>query len=450
MQQSRRRRLALASALGFLTVGQGVSRHMRPNRYFTNSTAIATKNNFKRALENTLKTRYTKLASTPGMNNILQLGKTTSGFKFSNTSTLQNIMNDMVPNSLRQNLKALSPYITPAVSQLTKGDIGNTVQKAGGALVYLPALKMKIDLSRIPGFDKIAVKEFTDWSAIQVAMSKAKVPLSIQDTWNQLKTIDVISQVFKTNPGLSAEKDPYGIAPGTHLALPYQNNWKYVTVGKGIFGRFGKQNMRLIIPGWSDDSSFFTGLNSVFHHGVYVGNGMVMHVGGGGVNRLRRGVHADRVGLDTLALMTGFGKGLYIVEHAQTLNKHQIMYNLLKAPGKWNYDRQSRNCEHWATEAVTGVPMSAQVERYVINMFVLVAFLTTGSIELLMNERTRNKHRGYIVNMFRESRTIAQLAIRMSRARMRWNFQLTSNYAQKLARVLREPANKISNWLATP
>jgi hypothetical protein len=174
---------------------------------------------------------------------------------------------------------------------------------------------------------------------------------------------------------------------------------------------------------------------------------MIMHVGGGGVERLREGTHANRVGLDTLAFMTGFGKGLYIVEHAKSLNKYQIMYNLLKSPGAWNYDRQSKNCEHWATETVTGVPVSSQVERYIMNLFVLVAFVTAGSIELLMNEKTRKRHQKYVSRAFNESRKIASTAIEALESKIYWQGNAYRQYATKLASMVNEPVDKVMNAL---
>ena len=402
------------------------------------------------------KTNYAQLKSMPGIQNVLNIEQKAKIAKSSSPLVAANLLIETVaPRNMKQQLRVLSQYIKPALSRYTENDannlmsynVGNQVRKAGGAYVYLPALKMKVDLSRVPGFDQIALKEFSEWGTAQLAFSKSKVPLSIQDAWNQLRTIEVVSEVFKTNPNLIAERDPYGIAPGTHLALPYQNMWKYATVGKGILGRFGKQSMRLAIPGWADDSSFFRGLNTVFHHGVYIGNGMIMHVGGGGVERLREGTHANRVGLDTLAFMTGFGKGLYIVEHAKSLNKYQIMYNLLKSPGAWNYDRQSKNCEHWATETVTGVPVSSQVERYIMNLFVLVAFVTAGSIELLMNEKTRKRHQKYVSRAFNESRKIASTAIEALESKIYWQGNAYRQYATKLASMVNEPVDKVMNAL---
>jgi hypothetical protein len=434
MVYSRRKKLALASALGVLSMGRFVTTGMRPNPYYAHGT-ITTRNNFKRALN----THRAKHINSPARKILFPAGSTRK-----TSNVVDRLIETVAPNYMRPSLRTLSSIIKPAITTLNVSKVlGNSARRAGGVLINLPALKLTIDLSKVPGFNKIAIKEFTRWSSMQLAMSKMKVPLSVQDEWNELKTIDTISQVFKTNPTLSAEMDPYGIAPGTHLAMPYKKEWKYATVGKGVLGKFGRQKMRLLIPGWSDDSKFFSGLNALFHHGVYVGNGMVMHVGGGGLNRMRQGTHTERVGLDTLATMTALGKGLYVVEHARTLDKHQIMYNLLRAPGAWNYDMRSKNCEHWATETVTGIPMSSQVERFTMNMFVLVALITAGSVNLLLKDP--KKHRTYVCKMYADAHAIARTAIHALESKAYWNSNGYTRYATKLAGLLREPINAVAS-----
>lgn len=224
----------------------------------------------------------------------------------------------------------------------------------------------EVNLGRFAGLAKLAPETLLEWMARQEVFGTSKTPLAQQDILQRIQAFEIAESVLRSNPLLTAEKDDWGIAPGTHLASPFQEMPSMPFMGRGLgalHDRLG--NLKLILPGWGDASKGLKRFTTAFHHSVYLGNGYIVHVGGGGVNRMRAGNQANYVGLDTLALGSLGGKGLYEVEHGNPLPRHQALFNAVMSIGKWKYDQALKNCEHFASEVTTGRSFSAQIARAV-------------------------------------------------------------------------------------
>ena len=312
---------------------------------------------------------------------------------------------------------AFPPILRGLAGDVLRGDVGTAIRRArdivresspnSAAIVGQFERRFDIDVEKMAGMRLLSPRELVAWMGVQATIGVSRLPAGSMDAIQRMKTLDLVSSVLKTNPKLTAEKDPYGIAPGTHLAMPYEYNATKPFVGQG-FGILGRQRMRMIVPGWNQGRGY-RALYALFHHAVYVGNGTLMHVGGGGVGRMLRGTHTNFVGLDPVDIASVLGNGLYIVEHTKSLPRMQIMYNLINAPGGWKYDRMTRNCEHFATEVVTGVPMSAQVERYIRGAglgVVMVAVLVESTMRKLANRSVKSM--AYVRSMFKEAYALAK------------------------------------------
>lgn len=259
--------------------------------------------------------------------------------------------------------------------------VGGMARRAGGVDVRFKKMGLTVHLDKMPALNALPLKTFREWTAMQTYMSKANVPLTTQDEHQKLMVIDVVSKVLDTNPLCQAELDSEGIAPGTHLATPYENS--YPLIGKGVSAfstRLARTKIKLHWSGWGDASGF-DGLSAVFHHGIYLGNGWVVHVGGGGYARVANGNHTNRVGIDTLMMMSFFGRGLYVVEHPTQRPPQQILFDAINAVGQWKYDKITNNCEHFATEMSTGTPISAQIENGMWAMALIgITALVSGAV----------------------------------------------------------------------
>jgi Lecithin retinol acyltransferase len=89
------------------------------------------------------------------------------------------------------------------------------------------------------------------------------------------------------------------------------------------------------------------------HHGIYVGQGYVVHYTG---PRKRDGA----VCLDTLEVFAGSG-GVRVVEYAAALPDRVVVRRALRRVGETKYDLIFENCEHFATWCKTGKSKSQQV-----------------------------------------------------------------------------------------
>jgi hypothetical protein len=177
-----------------------------------------------------------------------------------------------------------------------------------------------------------------------------------------------VRNVLRENPDLTASADPLGIQPGSHIYT------------KGAFK----------VPFLS-------------HHGVYIGNGMVVDVGSIPTacmpNEVKAKMSSKMKG--TLAFK-GQGIGIRTMEefmenpkktlyHVVYLNKNprnpaHILRDAVQAIGPNKYDVFRDNCEHLATQIVSGVRRSTQVQG-------LLAAAVTIPIILTVAARRRRRNR---------------------------------------------------------
>ncbi len=96
------------------------------------------------------------------------------------------------------------------------------------------------------------------------------------------------------------------------------------------------------------------------HHGVDLGDGKVAHYSG-----LCEGLRGGPVSITT---REEFGRGRRIagVAHARRLDPEVAVERALGRLGEDRYHLLFRNCEHFATWAVTGQRRSSQVRRYAL------------------------------------------------------------------------------------
>jgi len=332
------------------------------------------------------------------------------------------------------------PWIDAAVSASKKNAftnekqlLRNAIQKGNTTIVHGG---VKVKLAKLPSDNKLAIDTLRDWISTQMYMSKANVPPSIQDKHQQLLVIDIVKQVLNSNPLCQEKLDSMGIAPGTHLAVPYKKSYWLIGKGLSFFSpKLARNKVKLHWSGWGDESGF-SGLNAVFHHGIYLGNGWVIHVGGGGYARIAAGTHLNRIGLVPLTEFNFFGRGLYVVEHSTTRPRQQIVFDAIQAIGPWKYSLYGRNCEHFATEMATGKPESAQMERGMWAMALILSGSLWSAITMPHKFKT---WRSNIVAKYRAGSKYAHAAIEGVKAQRRRNVTESVKISTALARGLNEP-----------
>ena len=134
----------------------------------------------------------------------------------------------------------------------------------------------------------------------------------------------------------SAYKDAFGLVPGTHLASPM--NWRFPVAAKWATSQVYEKH------GEADGSD---GICTMYHHGVYLGEGMVM---------------GFPEGLGTLKEFAPDGT-FYTVSYAydkQTAFKRAVLTASWEMP---TYDPMHNNCEHFVTMLTTGRASSLQALR---------------------------------------------------------------------------------------
>jgi len=152
-----------------------------------------------------------------------------------------------------------------------------------------------------------------------------------------------VRNVLRENPDLEASSDPLGIQPGSHIYT------------KGAFK----------VPFLS-------------HHGVYIGDGMVIDVGSiptacmphevrAKMSSKMKGTLAFKgqgIGIRTMEeFMENPKKTLYHVAYLNNpRNPADILRDAVQAIGPNKYDVLRDNCEHLATQIVSGVRRSTQVQ----------------------------------------------------------------------------------------
>ena len=104
------------------------------------------------------------------------------------------------------------------------------------------------------------------------------------------------------------------------------------------------------------------------HHGVYVGNGKVVHYAG-----FCRRWRADPVEEVTLSSFS-VGHTIRIVEHPTcTYSPREIVDRARSRVGERDYRLLTNNCEHFCNWCIRGLSRSAQAERPVALVFRLLA-----------------------------------------------------------------------------
>ena len=94
------------------------------------------------------------------------------------------------------------------------------------------------------------------------------------------------------------------------------------------------------------------------HHGVYVGDGRVVHYAGFS-NRWRAGP-IEEVSLSTFAL----GHPVHVVAHSdRAYSPQEVIARALSRVGERNYRLLTNNCEHFSNWCVSGLSLSVQVEH---------------------------------------------------------------------------------------
>lgn len=146
----------------------------------------------------------------------------------------------------------------------------------------------------------------------------------------------VVREVMRTNPFAVAQADPCGIAPGTHIMTD---------MGLGMS-----------------------------HHGVYLGNCYTVEVTG-----------EDTIQLKTMDSFIGDGP-VWTRMYDHQLPYAKIAARAVAAIGPHSYCMFLENCEHFATQMVTGARDSRQV-RAAIAASILIAGAVAGVV--VANETTR-------------------------------------------------------------
>jgi hypothetical protein len=124
----------------------------------------------------------------------------------------------------------------------------------------------------------------------------------------------VLGPLRKARP-LTAGEEP---APGAHVITPFRGFW---------------------------------------HHGIYVGDGNVVHYGALMYDIIRRPV--EEVSLDRFAA----GRDVFVVDHSeQTLRVEEILERVRSRLGENLYRLLTNNCEHFCEWALHGAARSFQVE----------------------------------------------------------------------------------------
>jgi hypothetical protein len=93
------------------------------------------------------------------------------------------------------------------------------------------------------------------------------------------------------------------------------------------------------------------------HHGIDLGDGRVVHYSG-----LADGLRSGPVALTSMERFAA-GRPVDVVEHRRRLDPNEAVERALSRIGEDRYNLLWRNCEHFATWAVTGRSRSRQVRR---------------------------------------------------------------------------------------
>ena len=115
-------------------------------------------------------------------------------------------------------------------------------------------------------------------------------------------------------------------------------------------------------PGWNQDlapgSHLATSRRGYTHHGIYVGDGMVVHYAG--LSRLLHSGPVEEVTMDLFSM----GQPVRVVGHRESAYPpEQVVLRARSRLGENQYHVLRNNCEHFCNWCISGRSCSKQVER---------------------------------------------------------------------------------------
>lgn len=96
------------------------------------------------------------------------------------------------------------------------------------------------------------------------------------------------------------------------------------------------------------------------HHGIYLGNGYVIHYAG-----LCEGLKSAPIEITTLDTFQGKAKKIEVVsyEGIKCFSPEKIIERAMSRLGEDSYHLVTNNCEHFASWCITGLAESKQVKK---------------------------------------------------------------------------------------
>jgi hypothetical protein len=172
-------------------------------------------------------------------------------------------------------------------------------------------------------------------------------------------------KVLVDNPRFTAAQDKHGLQPGAHLVVVMEgraytlSDWVSWLLNPGMI-RWGEIKNVQKQDGPRTPLQKVKNACKFHHHGIYIGNGMVMDYPGG---------------LRTLKEFMG-SEQAYVVPHARGSRPKVIVERALQAAAALHivpnpaYSEIFKNCEHFANFIATGKATSLQIAHAVIPVMV--------------------------------------------------------------------------------
>jgi hypothetical protein len=95
----------------------------------------------------------------------------------------------------------------------------------------------------------------------------------------------------------------------------------------------------------------------ITHHGIYIGNGEVIHYLGGRLETIKKPIACTSLE----EFMGSSDAGLGIIHHLEPLEPKDVVERALKRVGESEYDLFLNNCEHFAFDCKLGTANSYQL-----------------------------------------------------------------------------------------
>lgn len=176
--------------------------------------------------------------------------------------------------------------------------------------------------------------------------------------------INKVKKIMRFNPELSAEKDPLGLRPGTHLvsftedniSIPYPFNptamtWKNV-----------KKNYA--------SPSLAKRMCNIVHHLVYLGNGTTIGFPEG----------LGQIENNHTYFVVPHKPGTVLPPHVVVERSLQLLAEEANAFTSQRYNLFGKNCEHFATFLLTGTARSIQADAVLIPLTILAQHKFVGGV----------------------------------------------------------------------